>query len=182
MTKSEGIPNDKIRMTKQRPATDHAAVLVLWPWTFFGHLSLVICPSPAFPLRCRCDAKRIEPPFATNHAPDGQRHADASVPRRQVTAFSGFSDSFPLAAIRTHGELETIPAGCRHAQINTRPDDAAQFGHGFVPVLFAMPHDGFAFADRYPKRIRGIAKRRQTGKSAQLQVACIDDRRRFVTP
>src|SRR6267154_2223649 len=30
-------------MTKQRTATDHAVVFVLWPWTFFGHLSLVIC-------------------------------------------------------------------------------------------------------------------------------------------
>src|SRR6266567_1797725 len=110
MTKSEGIPNDKIGMTRQRTARDHAVFLVLRPWTFFGHLSFFRAP-----LRCRRDAKRIEPSFGANHAPDGQRHADASVPRRQVPAISGFSDSLPLAAIRTHSELETIPAGCRHA-------------------------------------------------------------------
>ena len=28
-------------------------------------------------MRCGRDAKRIEPPFGTNHAPDGQRHAYA---------------------------------------------------------------------------------------------------------
>src|SRR5438876_4073585 len=127
------------------------------------HSSLVIHP--------RGDAKRIEAPFGALHAANGQRHSNAAVPRRQVTAFSGFADGFPLAAIRTHGELETIAAGGRHAQIDARPDDTAQFGHGFMMAFFALPHDDFAFADRHPKRVLGIAEGAQTGKSAQLQAA-----------
>src|SRR6266487_3957625 len=93
-------------------------------FTLFRHSSFVIRP--------RCNAKRIEPPFHAYHPPNGQRDADAPVPRRQVTAFSGFADGFPLASIRTQGELEAIAAGRRHAQINARPDDTTQLGDSFV--------------------------------------------------
>src|SRR5438034_9310538 len=57
----------------------------------------------SFVIHPRGNAKRIEPPFHAHYAANGQRHADAPVPRRQVTAFSGFADRFPLASIRTHG-------------------------------------------------------------------------------
>src|SRR5881398_2968225 len=64
----------------------------------------------SFVIHPRGDAKRIKPPFGAHHAANGQGHPHASVPRRQVTAFSGFADRLPLAPIRTHGELETIAA------------------------------------------------------------------------
>src|SRR5439155_15069571 len=100
----------------------------------------------SFVIHPRGNAKRIEPPFHAHYAANGQRHADAPVPRRQVTAFSGFADRFPLASIRTHGELEAIAAGGRHAQINARPDDPTQFSDGLGLVLLALPHNGLAFA------------------------------------
>src|SRR6266571_3672387 len=117
----------------------------LFGFTLSRHSSFVIHP--------RRNAKRIEPPFHAHRAPNGQRHANAPVPRRQVSAFSGFADGLPLASIRTHGELEAIASGRPHAQINARPDNTAQFGDGLVLVLLALPQNGLAFADRHAKRI-----------------------------
>src|SRR5882724_9216310 len=122
MTKSEGNPNDETRKNDQRSAKRHTA-------------AAFELRASSFVIHPRRNAKRIEPPFHAYHPPNGQRHADAPVPRRQVTAFSGFADRFPLASIRTQGELEAIAAGRRHAQINARPDDTTQLGDGLVLVL-----------------------------------------------
>src|SRR5882724_5839051 len=127
-------------MTKEFRSSKVESDCLAPPKTLSGHSDFVIRVSfglrhSSFVIRPRCNAKRIEPPFHAYHPPNGQRDADAPVPRRQVTAFSGFADGFPLASIRTQGELEAIAAGRRHAQINARPDDTTQLGDGLVLVL-----------------------------------------------
>ena len=62
MNKSEGIPNDKIQMSKQATATIQAVAFVLGPWTFFGHLSLVIRHSPTWTGGMRNELNRPSAP------------------------------------------------------------------------------------------------------------------------
>src|SRR6266516_1808922 len=104
-------------MTKEFRSSKLESDCLAPPKTLSGHSDFVIRASfrlrhSSFVIRPRCNAERIEPPFHAHHAANGQRHADAPVPGREVTAFSGFADRLPLASIRTHGELEAIAAGC----------------------------------------------------------------------
>src|SRR5436309_7000845 len=84
-------------------------------------------------------SKRVESPLRAHRAADGERHTHAAVPGRQIAALGRFTHRFPIATIRTDGELKAIAAPGRQAQINARPDDVVHFGDGLVLVVLAPP-------------------------------------------
>src|SRR5438045_7618221 len=119
MTKPERTTSDQRNATRRRLSSFGLRHFFVIRHSLFGFLgSFVIHP--------RGDAKRIEPPFHAHHSPNRQRHADTPVPRRQITAFSGFADGLPLASIRTYGELEAIASGRPHAQINRSEEHTSE--------------------------------------------------------
>src|SRR5205823_6127762 len=119
-------------------------------------------------------SKRVESPLRAHRAADGERHTHAAVPGRQIAALGRFTHRFPIATIRTDGELKAIAAPGRQAQINARPDDVVHFGDGLVLVVLAPPHQSLAFANRHAERVGRIAKGGQAGEGAQFQTARID--------